>query len=99
MVNLRDQIAMGDLSYGHLKSFEEATMQQFISDCWSHGIWIHETFSITTEYLHLEVNRGEEKYAIRVPYWALYRQTLWEFLEKLREVLAHLFKIKEWQKK
>lgn len=96
MVNLRDQIARGDLSYGHLESLEEATMQQFISECWSHGIWIQEMFSISTDYLRLEVNRGKERYAIRVPAWVLHRQTLWEFLEKLREVLAHLFKIKEW---
>lgn len=96
MIGLREQTAMGDLSYGKAQNYAELEMGYFIHQCWSHGIWISEMFDIRTDRLTIEAKRGEERYVIRIHEWALRKQTLPEYLKKLREVLAHLFKIEEW---
>lgn len=87
---------MDDLSFAQIKFYENMEMRKFSEECATHEIVVCEMFNIRTDYLRLKVIRGDEEYSIRIPAWVLHRQTLWEFLDKLREVLAHLFKIKEW---
>lgn len=87
---------MDDLSFTQIKFYESMEMRKFADECAMHKIVVCEMFNIRMDYLRLKVIRGDEEYSIRVPAWVLYRQTLWEFLDKLREVLAQLFKIKEW---
>ena len=87
---------MDNLSFAQIKFYENMEMRKFADECVAHKIVVCETFNVRMDYLRLKVMRGDEEYSIRIPACVLHQQTLWEFLEKLREVLAHLFKIKEW---
>lgn len=96
MIGLREQTAMGDLSYGSARAYDETLMRRFINRCWSHGIWVEQVFDIRTDYLRLAFNRGGERYSIRIPSWVACRMVLPELLDKLRKILSQLFKIEEW---